>query len=480
MAIKILINSVFKMSGLLSRSRKTILLYGFIVLSIFLFGTIKTIAQSEEDAVEESLNVEEINDSVEKVREEIKQVQEKIDSYAAEVKAQQKKAKTLNGELNIYKNNIYKNELEVEETKLKIKETELEAKETQKKIQEGEKRIEKNREILKNSVKFLYMYEQDSMFEVLITKNNISEFFNEIDAMESVKDGIFETIVNLKEEKEGLITKEIDLEDAQVQQQELIRVKDQQNERLEELKKQKDELLTFTKGEEKKFQQVLEENKNILPSLKAKLHDLQSLGNKIKFEDAFSAAKYVGSVTGVRPAYLLGILKVESDLGVNTGSGNWNDDMYQCYLRISKNYAKTAERKKYYIKRAEDEKGAYMSIVNRLNIDPDSVKVSREPSYGCGGAMGAAQFIPTTWLAYEERISSFTGHYPANPWDLTDAIAAMAIKVSDVSGVTSKNYDAEYDAAGRYLGGANWKRKGLGFYPDRVMLYANLYEEELN
>lgn len=436
-------------------------------------------AQSEEDPVKEELNAEEINDSMEKVREEIKQVQEKIDNYAAEVKAQQKKAKTLNTELSIYKNNISKNELEIEQTKLKIKETELEAEDTQKKIEEGEKKIGKNREILKNSIKLLYIYEQDSMFEVLITKDNISDFFNEIDAMGYVKDEIYETIVSLKEEKDGLILKEVELEDAQVQQQELINVKDQQNNRLEELKKQKDELLVFTKGEEKKFQQILEENKNILPSLKSKLHDLQSLGNKIKFEDAFSAAKYVGSVTGVRPAYLLGILKVESDLGINTGSGNWNDDMYQCYLRISK-IAKTAARKKYYIKRAEDEKSAYLSIVSRLNIDPDSVKVSREPTYGCGGAMGPAQFIPTTWLSYEERISNFTGHYPANPWNLTDAIAAMAIKVSDVSGVTNKNYDAEYDAAGRYLGGANWRGKGLSFYPDRVMLYADLYEEELN
>lgn len=478
MVIKSSMNSMFKINGLLSRSRRTILLYGLLVVFLFLFGAIKISAQSETEEKAE-LNVEEINDSMQKVKDEIRQVQEKIDSYAAEVKAQQKKAKTLNRELDIYKNNIYKNELEVQETKLKIKETELEAKETQKRIEEGEKRIEKNREILKNSVKLIYTYEQDSMFEVLITKDNISDFFNEIDAMESVKDGIFETILSLKEEKEGLISKEVELEDAQMQQQELIKVKDQQNERLEELKKQKDELLTFTKGEEKKFQQILEENKNILPSLKSKLHELQSLGNKIKFEDAFSAAKYVGSVTGVRPAYLLGILKVESDLGVNTGSGNWNDDMYQCYLRISK-IAKTATRKKYYIKRAEDEKSAFMSIVNRLNIEPDSVKVSREPSYGCGGAMGAAQFIPTTWLAYEERISSFTGHYPANPWDLTDAIAAMAIKVSDVPGVTSKKYDAEYDAAGRYLGGANWRSKGLSFYPDRVMLYADLYEKELN
>lgn len=471
-----------KTNVFLAISRKTILLRGlfFVLLTLFYFNeTIKSLAESQDDSRGSEFSVEEINNSTREVREEIKQVQEKIDGYAAEVKDLKSKARTLDRELNIYKNNIYKNELEITETKLKIKETELEVEETNNKIEEGEKRIEKNRELLKNSMKLLYTYEQNSMFEILMTTDSISDFFNEVNAIESVKNKIFEVIVDLRNEKESLVLKEEELEERQIQQQELIQIKAQQNESLEGLKRQKNELLEFTKGEEKKFQQILEENKSILPSLKAKLYELQSLGNKIKFEDAFSAAKYVGSITGVRPAYLLGILKVESDLGINTGSGNWNDDMYQCYLRISK-IAKTSARKKYYIDKAESEKNGYFSIVNRLNIEPNSVNVSKEPTYGCGGAMGPAQFIPTTWLAYEERISNVTGHYPPNPWDLTDAVAAMAIKVSDIPGVTSGDYNAEYDAAGRYLGGGNWRNKGLNFYPDRVMLYADLYEKELN
>ncbi|MFZ2970408.1 MAG: lytic murein transglycosylase, partial [Minisyncoccia bacterium] len=290
-------------------------------------------------------------------------------------------------------------------------------------------------------------------------------------------DEIFKTIVSLKAEKEGLIAKEIELEDAQVQQQKLIEVRDQQNNRLEELKKQKDELLTFTKGEERKFQQVLEENKNILPSLRAQLYDLQILGDKIKFDDAFSSAKYIGSSIGVRPEYLLGILKVESDLGKNTGSGNWNDDMYRCYLKLSKIYS---TRKEHFIKRANDEKNAYMTIVTGLNIDPDSVKVSREPTYGCGGAMGPAQFIPTTWLSYDKKISEITGHYPSNPWDLTDAMTAMALYVSTTPGVVEGNYDAEYKAACKYLTGKTECSGKLKFYPNDVMYWAGWYEKLIN
>jgi len=54
----------------------------------------------------------------------------------------------------------------------------------------------------------------------------------------------------------------------------------------------------------------------------------------------------------------------------------------------------------------------------------------------------------------------------------------MAVKVSKVPGVTEGDYNAEYKAAGLYFAGRNW-RKFL-FYPDRVMLYADLFEQEMS
>ena len=468
---------------MLPGSRKTILLCGFLVfISAGLSFTERmpiSLAQTESSPDSSSAGIEQINESMDKVRQEIKDVQSKIKDYTAEIKAQQKKARSLKTEMVIYENNIKKNELEIKETKLKIRELELGIEDTKNKIVESEKGIIRNKGTLREYIKLLYTYDQDSMFEMLLTRDNISDFFNEFNATEAMESKIYKTINALKKEKDDLGIKEEQLEEEQSQHEDLIGIRSKQNSNFEELKKQKAELLEVTRGQERKFQEILEENKNILPSLKAKLHDLQIMGSKIKFADAFAAAKYIGARIGVRPAFLLGILKVESDMGVNVGTGNWNDDMYQCYLRLSK-IAKTAARKQYYIKRAENERNAYFDIVNKLGIDPNSVNVSREPTYGCGGAMGPAQFIPTTWLSHEEEISDITGHYPPNPWDLTDAMAAMATKLSKVAGVTTGNYDAEYEAAGQYLGGGNWRSKNLFFYPDRVMLYADMYSKESN
>lgn len=465
-------NLMYK-NNFIVNSHKVVLLCGLFLLSfMFLAGMVES---AEDDS--EEINVEEVNGKKEELKEEIKKVEEEIKKVNTELKSTQQKTRTLKREISIYNNKISKNELEIKETKLTIEEAEMEIGEIKKKIEEGEIKKEEYKESLRNLIKLLYIYEQDSVLEVLIAKDNFSDFLNGVDAIESVKDEVFESIVNLKNQKEDLSLRNEELIEQQEEKGQLIQIRAYQNESLSGLKVQNNELLDITKGEEKQFQQLLAENKNILPSLRAQLYDLQSLGQKIEIDDAFSAAERIGSMIGVRPAYLLGILKVESNLGKNTGSGNWEDDMYGCYIRLSKIYS---SREAHYIKRAETEKNAFFSIINRLDLDPMSVRVSKEPTYGCGGAMGPAQFIPSTWLAYESRVSNVTGHYPPNPWNLTDAMGAMAVKVSDIPGVIGGDYNSEYEAAGRYLGGRNWRSKGLFFYPNKVMLYAGLYEEELS
>jgi len=439
-------------------NHKAVLLCGFIFF-ILLFSVLITMetAKSSEDnsGAKEEVSAEETQNLINQKREEIKQVQNKIDKYRAEIKAKQKEGRTLSREISIYQSRISKNELEIKETKLAIEAADLEIKENGNKVRENEKKIEKDKDTLKNLIKALYAYEQDSMLEILMTKNDVSDFFNEVNAVESVKNKIFQTIVNLKIEKEELKLRQEELEEQQEEQAQLIQMKYQQNESLDELKVQKKQILEETKGEEKKFQQILEENKQILPALKAQLMNLQSLGKKIKFDDAISAAKYVGSITGVRPAYLLAILKKESSLGTNIGGGTYQVDM------------------------SPRQRPVFEAITGELGYDPNEMPVSKRPrSYrGWGGAMGPAQMIPTTWRVYQNEVSEITGNYPPDPWDLTDALAAMAVKVSKVPGVTEGNYDAEYKAAGLYFAGRNW-RKFL-FYPDRVMLYADLYEKEI-
>jgi membrane-bound lytic murein transglycosylase B len=96
---------------------------------------------------------------------------------------------------------------------------------------------------------------------------------------------------------------------------------------------------------------------------------------------------------------------------------------------------------------------------------------------GWGGAMGPAQFIPSTWMMYKDEVSKITGNYPANPWDIRDAFVAAALYVARW-GATQQTRDAEWRAAMIYFSGSTNTR--YRFYGDSVMAIADKYERDIS
>lgn len=68
--------------------------------------------------------------------------------------------------------------------------------------------------------------------------------------------------------------------------------------------------------------------------------------------------------------------------------------------------------------------------------------------------MGAAQFIPSTWVAYEGRVSEIVGR-PANPWNIEDAFTAAAVKLAN-GGAGAKTRVAEIAASKAYYSGKSY------------------------
>ena len=111
----------------------------------------------------------------------------------------------------------------------------------------------------------------------------------------------------------------------------------------------------------------------------------------ISFGQAVQYAREAERATGVRPAFLLGLIKNESDLGKNVGTGNYLTDMHP---------TRDAPIFPYIAK--------LLGFAN-----PEELKVSANPGFGWGGAMGPAQFIPSTWVRFGGLINTKTG--TANP-----------------------------------------------------------------
>jgi hypothetical protein len=102
----------------------------------------------------------------------------------------------------------------------------------------------------------------------------------------------------------------------------------------------------------------------------------------------------------------------------------------------------------------------FVSIVTALGKDPYSTPVSCWiPAYvggvptGWGGAMGPAQFIPSTWNLFTDRLKTLLGKAP-DPWAIRDSFTASALYLSDL-GASAQTSAKESSAASRYYGGSS-------------------------
>lgn len=88
--------------------------------------------------------------------------------------------------------------------------------------------------------------------------------------------------------------------------------------------------------------------------------------------------------------------------------------------------------------------------------------------------MGIPQFMPDTWMEYKDRIAEMSGSKNPDPWNVRDGVVAMALKVSDVPGVTNHNVWAERKASKLYLSGTTLGK--YEWYASRIQYWSRNYE----
>ena len=94
--------------------------------------------------------------------------------------------------------------------------------------------------------------------------------------------------------------------------------------------------------------------------------------------------------------------------------------------------------------------------------------------------MGPAQFIPSTWVQYKDRIGVMAGEVPPNPWTARTAIFATALLMMD-NGADAQTRASERLAALRYLAGwGNASKPAYAFYGDDVMALADKFQKEID
>ncbi|KKU81785.1 MAG: Peptidase M23 [Parcubacteria group bacterium GW2011_GWA1_47_8] len=317
-------------------------------------------------------------------------------------------------------------------------------------------KIDRERESLAGLLRRTHELDSYSIVEVALSDKKVSDFFGDLDAFQYIEDSITESLGEIGAAKKTTEEEKVALEDKKSEESDLRRIQELEKKRIETNEAEKKRILKETRGQEKVYQQTLKEKQQNAAAIRTALFTLQGSA-AIPFEKALALAKLAGEKTGVRPAVILGVIAEESNLGQNVGKGTWSVDMHPTR-----------------------DVPVFKEILARLGLDPDKMPVSKKVWYGYGGAMGPAQFIPSTWILYEEKIANLTGHRPPNPWDPGDAFMACAILMKE-NGANEKTPAAERLAALRYLAG--WKnatKKSYAFYGDDVMTLAAKYQKQID
>lgn len=395
------------------------------------------------------------NDTKSSLRSQLNEVQAKIDEYQNSIQQTSQQQKSLSREISLFDKEVGKQILQIKKINLDLLDVEESIKDNENSVGKLEVGLKERKALLNISLQKLNEYDNANWVSIMLRGGNLSDFFNQVRYLRNIQNEINDFITNIDQMRQDLEDEKSNLEDKKL---DIIRLKGLnalQQISLERKRKEKADLLSQTKGQEKLFTEALKRSKKDVQFIKQQLFTLESVGVSMSFEEAYKKARFASDKTGIRPAFLLAIFQVESKLGTYVGGGSWRVDM------------------------KPQERPLFLQITSRLSLDPDTMPVSKRPWYGWGGAMGAAQFIPSTWMIYESQVASLTGHNPPSPWNIEDAFIISSLKLSS-NGANSRAYEDERSAAAKYLAGGRYKTKVAREYADAVMDWAGYYQDQVD
>lgn len=386
---------------------------------------------------------------------ELAQLEADIAQKRESLKTTQASRTTLERDIMVLDTQIEKAKLSLKQRQLTIKKLEGDIAEKELSIAELDAKQARQAAGLAELLRRIQEMDDRSIVELALG-GTLSEVFTEMDQFESVQTSLSTSFEHIASTREDISAHKQVLESRQSEEEEMRRLQDLEKRAVESQEREKQQILSKTKGQEKEYQKIIAEREKSAAEVRNALFGLRDSG-AIPFGTAYQHAKEASALTGVRPAVILGILAEESNLGENVGTGSWKVDMHP-----------TRDRP------------VFEEICSKLGLNPDDMKVSKKPWYGWGGAMGPAQFIPSTWVQYEDRIAKVTGQNPPNPWTARTAIFATALLMAD-NGADRGTRAAERLAALRYLAGwGNANKPAYAFYGDDVMRLADKFQAQID
>lgn len=405
-------------------------------------------------------------------------LQKQLADLEAEIKIQETilsgqkvKSESLQRDVEILRAEINKAKARIRARDLEIQSLSGEINQKEKTIKTLTSTMESRRKALGELIRRTNEFDQIGFVHALLSRDTVSDFYSTADSLATIKGEIHGEVEYIKVEKKE--TEEVREELQEKRNDEIDKKKEIEAEqkKVEINQQEQQKLLNASKAQEQVYESILADRKAKAASIRAALFELRG-AQAIPFGEAYEYAKEASAKTGVRPAYILAILKQESNLGSNVGTCNRPGDA-RTWRDIMPGPNDNSWR---------DDQAAYLRITSKLGISPDGQPLSCPLAWGgWGGAMGPSQFIPVTWESYEKKVQAATGAAIANPWNPRHAVFATALYVKDL-GAAAQTFTAEREAACKYYSGRGCSDPAVKnlFYGNAVMNHAQNIQRDID
>ncbi len=377
---------------------------------------------------------------------ELSQIEAELAKLLDLQKQQAKQTGTLKGDVDYLTSQINALKAKIKARGLVIAQIQVSIKEKNNKIKTLSSKIEREHQALAKLLRNTNEFDNENIVHIVLSDASISDFYSDLEAYASIK----QAVKNSADVIRGIKSQ------TEIAKQDLEKKQDAETDARDELENaqkkvalsetEKKNLLAASKMQESAYQTLAAQKRARADKIRAALFPLAGVSKGIPFGTALTFANAAAAKTGVDPAFLLAILTQESNLGANVG---------QCYLTdpvTGAGAGKNTGTPFVNVMKPTRDVAPFLEITKRLSLDPFKTPVSCPivGVVGYGGAMGPAQFIPSTWKIFETRLQTVLGH-TANPWEPEDAFMASSMYLTDL-GAIGTSAAAQAKAACRYYG----------------------------
>jgi membrane-bound lytic murein transglycosylase B len=383
---------------------------------------------------------------------ELNQIEAELTKLLDLQKQQQAQTGTLTGDVNYLTSQINALKTKIQARALVVAQLKVNITEKVKTINTLSDKIENEHESLAQLIRKANKFDDENITQVILSNENLSGFYDDLESYlslgQAVKDAV-DVISGVKKQTE--VAKQ-DLEKKQNAEIDAKAELESAQKTVAKSEADKKQLLAISKQTEAAYQQLAAEKKVQADKIRNALFPLANTSQKIEFGTALAYANEAQKLTGIDPAFLLAVLTQESNLGSNVG---------QCYLTdqttgsgVGKNTGTPFSNvmKPMGLTGRKGDVEDFLRITSMLGLTWNITAVSCPISGvgGYGGAMGPAQFIPTTWALFENRLKGLLGR-DVSPWEPKDAFMASSLYLTDLGGIGT-SVSAQNRAACKYYG----------------------------